>query len=80
MPAACRMASKTPPFLLMSLETGLLEAPQSELDRIKASVGGQEGLLREWGSGVSTGTGPRSEALRATREIIGVILQKPPLL
>lgn len=76
MPAACRMASKTPPFPLMSLETGLFGGPQSELARIKASVGmeagGQEGLLREWGSGVSTGTRPGSEAFRATREITGV--------
>lgn len=65
MPAACRMASKTPPFLLMSLET---EAPKCELARIKAcvgiEVGGQEGLLGGV-LGVSTGTGPGSEAFRA---------------
>lgn len=43
-------------------------------------AGGHEGLSREWGLGVSTGTKPSSEGFRATGEITGVILQKPPLL
>lgn len=84
MSAACRMASKTPPFLLMSLETGLSEAPSQSQPESKHPQGiearGQEGLLREWGSGVSAGTRPGKEGFRATREITGVISPKPPVL
>lgn len=83
MPAACCTASKTPPFPLMSLETGLSEAPvrAGPNQSIRGDRGwGQEGWLREWGSGVSTGTRPGSEGFRATREIMGVISQKPPVL
>ena len=82
MPAACRMASKTPPFPLMSLET---EAPSQqswpESKHLWGSrLGGKRVLLGELGSGVSVGTRPGSEASWGRSEMMGVISQKPPIL
>ncbi len=53
MPAASRMASKTPPFLLMSLETGLSEAPSQSWPESKHPWGSRLGGKRVCrGSGV----------------------------
>lgn len=79
MPAACCMASKTPPFPLMSLETELSEAPSQSWPESKHPWG-QEGWSREWGSGVSIGTRSWSEGFRAMREIMGVISPKKKTL
>lgn len=81
----CRLPAAWPvnrPFPVNEPGDGAFRGPQSELARIKASMGiesgGQEGLLREGGSCVSTGTRPGSETFWATREIIEANSQKMP--